>query len=108
MNFMDNSLPDEVVIGRINKILTTSAEQCCPKPKAPGKPKLYKWCPLMKPLVAEVKQLFWQWKQQSKPTDLSHPIVMQLTAAKKELHKMQSQTAAAAERDARHSAIMNA
>ena len=101
-----DDLPAEIMISRINSILTDAAEKCCPKPKKPGKPKSYKWDPQMKPLVKESKHLHYKL-QQSKNEASSALIKQNLLKAKKDLRRMQKQISAE-ERNARHREIMEA
>ena len=100
----DPDMPVEVDIIRLNNILTRSAAECAPPPKRPGKPKRFKWSPLVKPLVETCKQEFHSWKEADRPTG---PLRDNLTEAKRNLRRLQRQLNAQ-ERDARHSQIMEA
>ena len=108
LEYMDDDLPAEVIITRINQIVTSSAEECSPPVKPPGKTKTYKWSPILKPLVAEIKGLFWQWKNEgNKQRDPATPVYKKLVEAKRELRRTQKQIMAE-DRQARHKQIMEA
>ena len=105
--YTDADLPTEVIITRINTILSETAEQCSPTPRPPGKPKTFKWNPALKPLVANAKSKHHLWKCAGKPADQQHPTCIDLASSTKEIRSMQRQLAAD-ERRSRHKQIMAA
>ena len=56
----------EIIISRINSILTESSRECQPKPKS-SKQRPHKWYLQFKPLISEVKAAHYAWKNSGKP-----------------------------------------
>ena len=104
LDTMEN-LPTQVAIERINTIMSTTAEECSPAPRRPGKSKTFKWAPTLKPIVEETKRKFGEWKDRGKQK--TDPLYQSIQRSKKELRSTQKQIMAQ-EREARHKQIMDA
>jgi hypothetical protein len=86
-------LPPEVLVDRLNSILLMSADDCGPQVICNKKRNnKYPWAESMKPLVKEIKQLFYTWKQGGRKPD--DPVVSLMNKKKKELRSLQRQLAA--------------
>ena len=106
LDHLDPDLPIEVDIQRLNNALTSAAAECSPASRPAGKPKHFKWSPLLKPLVAETKECFHTWKQAGRPP-AGTPCSDDMKQAKKRLRSMQK-SIDAEERNQRHAQIMMA
>ena len=56
MEYIDDQVPTEVLVGRINSILATSAINSTTAPKVISKPKSFKWAPEFISLTDGAKQ----------------------------------------------------
>ena len=59
---INEDTPTEIVISRLNNILTSSADECSPSVNAKknGKPKTFKWKPQLALIIKEKKASFWR------------------------------------------------
>jgi hypothetical protein len=86
-------LPPEALVDRIYEVLLMSAAESGPPPKCHKKRNnKYPWAEDMKPIVKEIKQLFYMWKQNGrKPDDPLAPLILE---KKRSLRSTQRQLAA--------------
>ena len=107
MKHTDNDLPVEVIISRVNNILTESAKECCSTPVTPKKARIYRWSSNLKPFITEAKHKYFLWKNVGKPNDKNNQEYINNCKSKKALRKAQRQIAAE-DRNQRHQEIMDA
>ena len=99
LKILSEDMPVEAVV-QLNSTLV-SAAQCALAPKATCKPKTFAWSPTSLPLVREMKQYFYVWKQCGRPDKPDNIPQQKFDHAKKVLRSTQKQ-AMAENRQERH------
>ena len=88
----------DVLVTRVNAILTEASTECQPPQKVAKKTnrknKKFAWHPLLKPLVREAKQAYYEWKQSGSPKTRNSPLYVQKQRAKQHLRQAQRRLAA--------------
>lgn len=105
---LSEDTPAEIVVLRLNKILT----ECCkdstpPQPKSKSKNSKYKWNNNLRVLMKASKEAFWVWKSKGRPQSASNVDLNTMKAAKKALKRAQRYLTSQ-ERRNRHTRIMTA
>jgi hypothetical protein len=96
----------EIIIERLNKILSECSDACLPKHHGKKrKSTQFTWLPQLKQVIATAKLAFWKWKQVGRPNHRSDPALVEMKLAKKELRSAQ-RSITAKERLSLHGRIM--
>jgi hypothetical protein len=104
-NYLDS--PTDVLLNRVQDILVSSAEECCPKSRPRPLNKKGPWSPDIESKSRVSKLMFYEWKMAGRPPDSDHPKKVLMVKAKRELLRVQRE-AEAESRNKKHNAIMEA
>lgn len=90
-------MPDlhtDIVVSRVNNILTECSNQCLPPKVKSRKVSKFKWNKELKPAIAKSKRAFYEWKKANQIRTESNPKFIAMKLARSHLRQTQRQLAA--------------